>query len=403
MVIEATNPETQGWEKSYLSNPYSVGTTSIQVKNNNRFAANDRIMIGEMGNEATEIVTVSSVNADGNTMVIGATVFAHSADDPVYQMLFDQVKFYRSTTGSSGTYSVISTQDMDVDNADLQTKYDDTTGLSTYHYKFTFYHSISTLESDYSDVLGGAGWRREQVGHIIDEILQEVSDLNEVHITRNELLGYFNDVNDDLQINVAKPYGFLHDRTTLSRTANLNYINFPTDSDGKQTMWKFDRMDYNFTDTTTDPDTDNTSTIKVIPSEEFRNTYTDNTIDSTTVSDGKPEAMTLDTSVNRFRFSHPFETTTGGVFYLHYWKYFDTIDSEGDVIETPTPKIYKLYIKGIYYRKRAITEPTYSNTSDRYFADYLVEKNKYKSVDRKDIGTPRSFRPETSTIKSFRR
>jgi hypothetical protein len=166
-------------------------------------------------------------------------------------------------------------------------------------------------------------------------------------------------------------------------------------------MWKFDRMDYNFTDATTDPDTDNTSTIKVMPMAEFRNRYTDNTISSVTTSDGKPDFMTLDTSVNRFRFSHPAETTLANVFYLHYWKYFTTIDSEGDQIETPTPKIYKLYTKGMYYRKRAITEPSYNATADRYFADYLIEKNKYKGVDRKDQGTPRGFRPRNATYKTY--
>lgn len=402
MNIPVYNIETDGLEKSYLANPYSAGATSIEVKNNNRFAANDRIMLGEMGNEATEIVTVSSVNANGTTIVIGATLFDHSADDPVYQMPFDQVKFYRSTDGGSN-YSILSTQNMDVDNADLQTKYDDTTGTAAYYYKFTFYHSVSTVESAYSDVIQGSGWRREQVGHIIDEVLQEVSDQNEVNTTRTELLGYFNDVNDDLQINVSRPYDFLHTRTTLTRTANTNYINFPTDSNGKQTMWKFDRMDYNYTDTTTDPDTDYTVTIKVYPMEEFRNLYSDNTISSTTVTDAVPEAMTLDTSVNRFRFSAPFETTTSNVFYLHYWKYFTTIDSEGDIIETPTPKIYKLYAKGMYYRKRAITEQSYTATADRYFADYQVEKGKYTGIDRKDKGTPRSFRPQSETIKSFRR
>jgi hypothetical protein len=403
MLINALNIETDGLEKSYLSNPYTAGAVSIEVKNNNRFAANDRIMLGEMGNEATEIVTVSSVNANGTTLVIGATVFNHSADDPVYQLPFDQVKFYRSTTGSTGSYSVLSTQNMDVDNADLETKYDDTTGLSTYYYKFTFYHSISTVESAFSDVLAGLGWRREQAGHIIDEVLQEVADLNEVHITRTELLGYFNDVNDDLQINVGKPYDFLRTTTTLQRTLNLNYVAFPTDSDGKQTMWKFDRMDYNFTDTTVTPNVDNTDTITVIPIDEFRNTYIDNSVTTTNVSDDKPNAMALDTAQDRFLFASPFETTDTNALILYYWKYFTVIDSEGDVIETPTPRIYKLYTKGMYYRKRAISDPNYQSTADRYFADYTIEKNKYKGVDRKDAGSPRSFRPETNVIKSFRR
>lgn len=402
MLIPVFNPETDDLEKSYLANPYTAGALSIELKNNNRFAANDRIMIGEMGAEATEVVTVSSVNANGTTMVIGATVFSHSADDPVYQLRFDQVKFYRSTD-SGGSYSVLSIQNLDVDNADLQTKYDDTTGLSTYYYKFTFYHSISAVESAFSDVIAGSGWRREQAGHIIDEILQEVSDPNEVHMTRIELLGYFNDVNDDLQINVSKPYDFLHARTTLTRTANRSYIDFPVDTNGKQTMWKFDYMDYHFTDSTTSPVTDNTSTIKIMPEPEFRNTYTDNTISSTTVTDAKPAFMCLDTSVNRFRFSAPFATTLASAFYLHYWKYFTVIDSEGDIIETPTPKIYKLYSKHMYYSKRAISDVTLGSTAQKYLTDYQMEKAKYKGVDRKDVGSPRSFRPQTSITKSFRR
>ncbi len=401
MIISAFNPETIGLEKSYLSNPYSIGATSIQVKNSDRFLANDRIMIGEMGQEKTEVVTVSSVSADGNTIVIGATVFSHSADDPVYKLRFDQVRFYRSTTTSTGTYTLISTQNLDVDNANLQTIYDDTTGTSAYFYKTTVYHSISTVESAYSDVIGGAGWRREQVGNIIDEILQEVGDNQEVHVTRSELLGYFNDVNDDLQVNVARPYTFLHTRTTIAQAANTNYINFPTDSNGKQTMWKFDYLDYNYRDSTTTPVTNITYTLKVIPEPEFRNIYQDNTIDSTTVDD-KIAVVTLDTSVNRFRFDRPF-ATTNSTLYLHYWKYFNVIDSEGDIIETPSPRIYKLYCKARFYHKRSISDLTLGADAQNYDNEYQIEKSKYTGTNRKDAGTPRAFRPLTSRITSFRR
>jgi len=403
MIIKAFNPETIDLEKSFLLNPYSVGVTSILVKNSDRFAVNDRIMIGEMGQEKTEVVTVSNVNVDGNTMTVGATVFSHSADDPVYKLRFDQVRFYRSTTTSSGTYTIISTQNLDVDNASLQTVYDDTTGASAYFYKTTVYHSISTLESAFSDVIGGTGWRREQVGNIIDEILTEVSDQNELNITRTELLGYFNDINDDLTAQVSKPYDFLHARMALTRTAGRNYIDFPTDSNGKQTMWKFDYMDYNFTDSTTTPATNVTDTIgKVLSPEKFRNTYSDNTNDSTTQSDKKPAAMTLDTSVNRFRFSNYAATTLSNVFYLHYWSFFSVIDSEGDIIQTPTPKIYKLYCKAMYYQKRGISDVTMNNVANTYFGQYQIEKNKLKGLDRKDQGSPRSFSIPNSTIKRFR-
>lgn len=403
MLIQAFNPETDALEKSYLSDPIALGVNTFTVKNNNRFAANDRIMIGEQGNEATEVVTVTSVNADGITLVTGTTVFPHSADDPVTQLRFDQVKFYKATA-LTGTYSVIATVNLDVDNADLKTKYDDTSGLATYYYKISVYHSISGVESTLTDPIpGGTGWARNQYGYIIDEILQEVSDPSEVHMTRTELIGYFNDVNDDLTSNAAKPYDFLRTRSALTRTAARSYIDFPTDSLGNQTMWKFDRMDYNFTDSTTTPVTDSTSTIKVFPSEEFRNLYQDNTINSTTETDATPEAMTLDTSVLRFRFSSPFLTTLSNVFYLHYWKFFDRILTEGQTIETPTPYIYKLYAKWQYYRKRSVSDVTLANDAQSYQAQYTQEKTRYKQIDRIDQGTPRSFRPMSSTQKTYRR
>ena len=69
MVITAFNPETDNLERSFLVNPYSAGVTTIQVKNNDRFAVNDRVLIGEMGTEKAEVVTVSLVDADGLTLM----------------------------------------------------------------------------------------------------------------------------------------------------------------------------------------------------------------------------------------------------------------------------------------------------------------------------------------------
>ncbi len=401
MLIPVFNPDTTDYEKSYLANNYSAGITSITVKNTDRFAANQRIMIGFPGQERTEIVTLSAVASD-TVLTIGATSFSHSADDPVYVVQFDQVKYYRSTTGSSGAYSLIATVDLDVDNENLQTVYDDTSGLATYYYKVTMYHSVSAVDSALSDAIPGGGFGRNQVGNIIDEILQEVSDPQEVHIRRNELLGYFNDVNDDLQINATKPYDFLRTRTTLGMTSGQNYVDFPTDDNGNQTMWKFDRMDFLFTDSTTTPITSNTYTLRVWPEEEFRNAFQNNTFDLTNETDQITD-ISLDTAMNRFRINGAPLTTTAGVFYLYYWKFFTEITSEGDVIETPTPKIYKIYSKMMYYRKRAIADVTLGTMATNFEKDYFLEKAKYTGTNRKDTGTPRSFRPSTTITRSFRR
>lgn len=399
MILTLLNPETADLERSYLANPYAIGTTSIVLKNADRFALNDRIMIGEMGEEKTEVVTVTAPATDGMTLTIGGTVFTHEADTPVYKLRFDQVKFYRATS-STGSYSVISTQNLDVDNANLTTIYDDTTGLSTYYYKMTLYNSISTLESAFTDIIQGSGYRRNQVGYVIDQVLQELGDQTEMHISRNEILGYFNDVNDDLTIGVAKPYSFLKTRTTLTPTPNTSYKDFPTDSNGDQTMWKFNYMDYNFLDSTTSPTTNITYTLDVEEEPYFRNKYSDNTINSTTVGDDI-KIMCLDQSVNRFRFNKPF-ATANGTLYLHYWQYFPVIDSEGDEFITPTAKIYKLYAKMRYYGKRMVMEPSFEAQMKQFEKEYTIEKMAYSKHNRKDIGTPRQFRIRDSVDKSFR-
>lgn len=402
MVITTLNPNTDDLEKSYLANPYSLGVNTVQARNSDRFAVNDRIMVGEMGLEATEVVTVTGINADQQTLTISTTLFSHAADDPIYRLRFDQVKIYRSTNGVSGTYSNIATVNLDVDNADLSTLYDDSSGTSSYYYKTSVYNSVSAVESSLSDAIQGSGYRRNQVGYLIDEILRELGDEQEQHVSRLEMLGYFNDVGDDLITSVAKPYDFLRARTTLTRTAGVNYIDFPTDSNGDPTMWKFDRMDFNFQDPATSPVTNITYTVRVIPEEEFRNTYQDNTIDTTT-EDDKTQVMTLDTAMDRFRFSPPFATTMTNAYYLYYWKYFDRISTEGQEIETPTPKIYKLYAKWRYYDKRSGTEQSYRARAQSLQQEYIGEKINYTKLNRKDQGSPRGFRPASSIFDVYRR
>jgi hypothetical protein len=401
MIVTAFNPPLDDLEKTYISTAVSAGATALPVKNNNSFAALDRILVGEQGRERTDLLGVSSVSGATTITASSGTSYGHDPDEPVYRLRYDQVKFYRSTTGSTGTYSVLTTANLDFDNEEGITTYDDTSGLSTYYYKVSYYNSASTLESALSDPVLGAGYVRNSVGFLQDEILREIADEDEKTIDKTELLGYFNECSDDLQTRAKRPYDFLRTRTTLTRTAARNYIDFPTDSSGNQTMWKFDRLDYNFTDSTTSPVTDLTYTLRVISSEEFRNTYQDNTIDSTT-EDDNTQIMALDTSVNRFRFWPPFETTGAAAFYLHYWKYFTQLDSEADLFETPTLRPYKLFALGKYWRKRAATDSDFMVLSDRYLGDYEREVTKLNKTNNIDGGSPKSIRFNPQDFKGNR-
>lgn len=391
MVIPVYNPSVENLERTFLSQGISAGTTALVVDNNNGIIQNDRIMVGEMGRERTEIVTVTGAVTAGTALTIGATTFPHEADEPVTKLRFDSVKYYRSTTGSTGTYTLISTVAMDVDNEALLTNYDDTTGLATYYYEVSYYHSVSTLESSLSDPIAGSGYSRSSVGFMIDEILREVTDEQEGFTSRTEILGWFNEVNDDLLTRTKKPYAFMHTRTVQTRTAGATTLAFPSD------MWKFDRMDYRYTDTS---NVVTTYPVRVKGLSEFRNSYGDSSGGN---ANNELQFIALDDTTDVFRLWPRSSTTLAGVFYTYYWKTFTQLDSEGDLFETPTPRVYKLHALSKYYRKKMASDSSMAALADRYSQDYQAEVAKLKRAEKKDAGSPQGFKFAPSSYKGNRR
>lgn len=510
MILTLFNPSVDDLEKTYLSQSYNFATVSIQVKNNQQFSANQRIQLGEPGLAYTEVVTTGTPNADGITIPISATLYSHEADTPVYLLQFDQAKFYRSTTGINGTYTLLANNpvNLDVTSEDLQTTYNDLASVSGYYYQMTVYNSITTVESAFSDAIPAVtGWARNQAGYLIDQIYTELSDANEDNLTRDELMGYFNEVNDDLMMQVVRPYNFLYTRKAFSRVAGSNTLAWPVDSSGNNAMWKFDRMDYNFVDNTTTPVTNSTYTVPVVDIAYFRNRWINNNSTAVTPANltatltaggslvvgtsyyytvtavygaggetpGSLEAVTipitadrsillswsavpnaayyniyrgtssggeslltsssvltytdtgsltpgsqfppvssnvnndvvaemcLDESQHTFNY-YPYSLTSSStVWYLYYWSFFTAIVSEGNVIQTPSPKIYKHYVSYKYYLKKAVTEPNYLTIASKHQQDYVFERARYKSQDRRDAGTARSFHNAGWVRKSYNR
>lgn len=404
MNVTAFNPDVLDLEKSYLQQSYDVNTTILTVRNNQRFNANDRVLIGEPGLSSSEIVTVGAPPVDGITLPVSATLYQHEADAPVYQLQFDQVKFYLSTQGIAGPYTTLDIANLDVTSESLRTTYNHTASQPGYYYVVTMYNSISGVESAQSDPIPAVtGWARNQVGYLIDQMYQELSDVTEDNLSRSEMIGYLNEVNDDLTTAVVRPYSFLYKRQTFARAAASNTLAWPTDpTTGNNLMWKFDRMDYNFVDTITNPVTNTTYTVPVVGLAYFRNRYTSNENDNTTQSDYIQE-MALDESQQTFNY-YPYSLTASPtVFYLYYWTFFIQLVSEGDYFQTPTIKIYKHYISYKYYLKRAVIDETYLQISDRQFQQYNGEKLRYAGQNRRDVGTPRRFESPGRIRKSFRR
>lgn len=388
MKLRSKNILTTGLEKSSLTSAYAAGVTSIAVNNNDRFINNQKIMIGEMGHERTEIVTIGASVTPGTALTVSATVFAHDADTPVYVLKYDKVKFYRSTTGIAGTYTQLGADVvMDVDNVNLETIYDDTTGLSSYFYKVSFYGTYDSTETDLSDPIAGTGYDRGTVGFLLNEFFNEVSDTTQMNMTVDEAIGLLNEVNDDVISQSRRPYRFLKTSDLLDVVASTATVSLPTN------LSKFDRLQYtNATDERTD-------TYRRISIQEMEMINSDNTLDA----DDDLIYFSIDESTNKLVLYPTPKTSASDILKIYYWKKFDEITGLADSLITPNPRIYKMFLMGRYYRKRAVKEPNYMSVSDRYLSDYNTEIVKLQRSNRLDMGTPMSMKPDAGYSRGLRR
>lgn len=391
MVIAAENPSTDDLERSYLIKPYSAGVTELKIQNADRFPAGAKLLIGHLGHEGSEVVTQSGAAAsDSQTLTISATKFPHSIDDPVFVLRFDQVRFYRSTTGKTGTYTLLTTVDVDVDNDQLATYYDDTTGLATYYYKSALYDSVGAREATQSDPVGGGGYTRGEVGKFIEEFLVEIGDKDDSQGLRDQIITWLNDCSDDLLLRTKRPYTFLTSRTVLNTVADAETVALPDD------FWKLNDFEYIYTP---DSDTNLDYPVRRIPYEEFRRKTENNNADNS----DKLQLITIDETMEVFRLYPIPLTSQTGVIYLYYYTKFATIDSEGDTFQTPTPRPYKMYCLEQYHRMKSRTDSSQIALADRYERKYEGEVGKLPRSKQFDSGSPKGFRFAPQSFKGNRK
>jgi len=389
MKISINNPSTEKLENSFLTTALQPAATAIKVRNNQGFVNNRKVMIGFPGYERTEIVTINGAVTAGQNLTVTATKFAHDTDDPIFALKWDQMKIYRSTTGIDGSYSLIATVDIDVDNKNLLTIYDDASGLTSYFYKASFYDSITPVESDYTDPIAGSGYPLDSVGRLVNDFFESVNDTTQQNMTISEALATLNEVNSDLITQSRRPFRFLKTSALLNTTAGSNRIAVPTD------FWKLDRISYNFVDS----GESRTDLYRVLTLTEMEYLDYNNLADR---SDGLLYLAYDDIEEEIVVMPTPLTSLTGRVT-LYYYKMFDEISTMSQTLETPNNRIYKMYLYARYYRKRALKEPSFVGISDRYMNDYTSEVVKLQRANRIDVGSPTGFRPDTGHSRGLRR
>ena len=150
MIIKARNLLSEGAPKTYLTNLEAAGTTVLRVKNTSGMTTSWAVQLGETNEEQTEIVigTPSGVG----TITCGSTSFEHPTDTPLIFIKYNQIVFERSTAGTAGTASPMTSGTITYQADHEFTQFDDTSGSVSYAYRTYFRNSVlavNTTESNW--------------------------------------------------------------------------------------------------------------------------------------------------------------------------------------------------------------------------------------------------------------
>uniref|UniRef100_A0A6H1ZGF0 Putative tail collar protein n=1 Tax=viral metagenome TaxID=1070528 RepID=A0A6H1ZGF0_9ZZZZ len=143
---------------TYLTAAAVGGTTStLTVVSNSEIAENQILLIGEFGEERSEVVKTHATDAaTGTTDIIltAAVANSHPVDTPIYIIDYNQIKFAHATT-ATGTKTVLGTEGVEADNT--QTIYKDKTKNSGFYFKKYYNNITGTFTAATTGIITSAG------------------------------------------------------------------------------------------------------------------------------------------------------------------------------------------------------------------------------------------------------
>lgn len=227
-MIRIQNPALTEQPKTYLRSPAASGDASLEVLDTNPFAAADKILLGLIGDNKTELTTIAAVT-DKDTLSVSAVQFDHPADTLVIKTPYNQIRIYRSTTGQSGSYSLLAT--VDIEWSQMQTLYTDPAESDSYYYKVAFLNSTSGVESALSDPISPSGISAHALISLEEEVIGLVPDKLLRFVTRAEVREWINQAVEMLTMGLIQTdEGYnLAISSNYTLLSNTGFYDFPED------------------------------------------------------------------------------------------------------------------------------------------------------------------------------
>ncbi len=219
---------TKNQKFSYLNTNYTNGVTAIVLTNVVGFAANDYVLLGEFGAEATEICQVDSVTTATNTLNLKvATNSAHAESTKVTILQYNQARFYWTATTAFSAGNPI-TGYINIQADQLYTYGSDSVNSTGYGWG-TFYNSTSLVATQNSSYIPYAGFAENSVKKIIDGFISDLNVKEAKIITADDAYRWLNDgynfARNELNL-VNKEYN-AEDKYTLTSTSGLAEYSLP--------------------------------------------------------------------------------------------------------------------------------------------------------------------------------
>lgn len=176
-ILRIDHPSLPSIPKTSLTTANIAAATTLTVLDNAGFsnsAGGDMILIGNLGDEQSEIKEVDGAITAGTSLTVTATTFPHPVNTPVRKIIFDQIEVYGNSTATSSGSTLIATINLDVSAPYTEYVVSGTT--------YSFYgvrgirSTATTYNGSYSDFIAAAGFDTNTVGFIIQQAFEAVGE-----------------------------------------------------------------------------------------------------------------------------------------------------------------------------------------------------------------------------------
>ena len=191
-TLRIANPDLKDFQRTYLDADYATSAITLVVKSNASFQANDLVIVGNPGEEVTELKKITGITNKDTINLSSAMSFVHQKGAPIYLAPWDFIEISRLPSG--GSWAVISDSGIQWEN--LKTIFMDWDGVSTSSYRWRFQNTGQSQYSEYSPTVTGAGFVKKSAGYMIARVRKLVGDEQERIVSSLEIIRFLNKAQD---------------------------------------------------------------------------------------------------------------------------------------------------------------------------------------------------------------